>query len=262
MTASIDLNADLGEGMGNDEAMLELVSSASIACGGHAGTPDTIRTLLMACDARGVRVGAHPSYPDTKNFGRLRLVMPLQQLLGQLRSQLLLIRTIGDQLDVPVAYVKLHGALANQAAEELPLAVGVFGALQAMDPDIVVLALDASAQVRAAQAVGLRVELEAYADRAYQANGLLVPRSEDGAVLHDAGAIAERCVRLATAGEIVASDGTVLKVGARSICIHGDNPDALAIARRVRDDLEAAGVSVVAPPERWRSRRHAAIRRP
>lgn len=244
---TIDLNADLGEGVGDDEAMLELVSSASIACGGHAGTADTIRRMLRLCRERGVRAGAHPSYPDRANFGRLRLVMPLDQLVGQIRSQLILIRTLADQEGVPVSYIKLHGALANQAAEELPLAVGVFGALQAMDPDISVLALDASAQVRAAQAVGLKVELEAYADRAYQPNGLLVPRSADGAVLHDPGMIAERCVRLATQGEIVAADRTVLKVGARSVCIHGDNPEAVAIARKVRAALEAAGVEIRSP---------------
>lgn len=247
MTTTIDLNADLGEGVGDDEAMLELVSSASIACGGHAGTPDSIRDMLLRCRQRGVRAGAHPSYPDTKNFGRLRLVMPLDQLVGQLRSQLVLIRTIADEVEVPVAYVKLHGALANQAAEELPLAVAVFGALQAMDADVTVLALDASAQVRAAQAVGLRVELEAYADRAYLPNGLLMSRSQPGAVLHDPGEIAARCVRLAEAGEIVAIDGSVLKVGARSICIHGDNPAAVTIARGVRRALEAAGVTIAAP---------------
>lgn len=246
MTA-IDLNADLGEGVGDDAAMLELVSSASVACGGHAGTPESIRHLLTLCRDRGVRVGAHPSYPDRHNFGRLRLVMPLDQLVSNLRSQLMLIRTIGEEVDVPVSYIKLHGALANQTAEELPLAVAVFGALQGMDPDIAVLALDGSDQVRAARALGLRVELEAYADRAYQPNGLLVPRSEPGAVLHDAAEIAERCVRLAETGEIVAIDGTVLKVGARSICIHGDTPDALGIARRVRSSLEAAGVEIRSP---------------
>lgn len=244
---TIDLNADLGEGVGDDRAMLELVTSASIACGGHAGTAESIRAMLPVCQALGIRVGAHPSYPDVANFGRLRLVMPLDQLIGQLRSQLFLIRTIAEQVEVPVSYVKLHGALANQAAEELPLAVGVFGMLEAMDPSIAVLALEGSAQVRAAQAVGLRVELEAYADRAYQPNGLLVPRSTEGAVLHDPGMIAERCVRLATEGEIVAVDGTVLKAGARSICIHGDNPEAVAIARRVRAALETAGVEIRAP---------------
>jgi 5-oxoprolinase (ATP-hydrolysing) subunit A len=244
---SIDLNADLGEGVGDDEAMLEIVSSASIACGGHAGTPEGIRTTLQRCRERGVRAGAHPGYADTKHFGRLRLVMPLDQLIGQLRSQLILIRTIADQESVPVRYIKLHGALANETAEQLPLAVGVFGALQAMDAGVAVLALDGSAQVRAARAVGLSVELEAYADRAYQPNGLLVPRSQEGAVLHDPAAIAERCLRLATRGEVVALDGTVLKVGARSICIHGDNPEAVAIARRVRGALESAGVEIRAP---------------
>lgn len=244
---TIDLNADLGEGVGDDEAMLELVSSASIACGGHAGTPDTMRRVLTRCKERGIRVGAHPGYPDKANFGRLRLVMPLDQLLGQIRSQLVLIRTIADQVGAPIAYIKLHGALANQAAEELPLAVGVFGALQAMDPDMTVLALEGSAQVRAARAVGLKVELEAYADRAYQPNGLLVPRSEAGAVLHDARAIADRCVRLATAREIVAIDGTILRTEARSICIHGDNPEAVAIGRAVRTALAAAGVTIAAP---------------
>jgi UPF0271 protein len=247
MNPSIDLNADLGEGVGDDAAMLELVSSASIACGGHAGTAESIRSMLALCRERGVRAGAHPSYPDIANFGRLRLVMPLDQLIGQLRSQLFLIRTLGEQMEVPIAYVKLHGALANQAAEQLPLAVAVFGMLQAMDADVAVLALDGSAQVRAAQAVGLRVELEAYADRAYQPNGLLVPRSEPGAVLSDAGEVAERCVRLATEGEIVAVDGTVLKVGARSICIHGDNPAAVGIARAVRAALDDAGVEIRAP---------------
>jgi 5-oxoprolinase (ATP-hydrolysing) subunit A len=248
--SSIDLNADLGEGVGDDAAMLELVSSASIACGGHAGTPESIRRTLQLCKARSVRAGAHPSYADTKNFGRLRLVMPLDQLIGQLRSQLILIRTLADQEGVPLHYVKLHGALANETAEQMPLAIGVFGALQAMDPDVAVLALDGSAQVRAARAVGLRVELEAYADRAYQPSGLLLPRSQEGAVLHDPAMIAERCVRLAEANEIVAIDGTVLKVGARSICIHGDNPEAIAIARRAREALEGAGITIAAPGPR------------
>jgi UPF0271 protein len=247
MMTSIDLNADLGEGVGDDAAMLELVSSASIACGGHAGTADSIRHMLKLCKARGVRAGAHPSYPDKANFGRLRLVMPLDRLLAEIRTQLLLIRRLADEEGVPVSYIKLHGALANQAAEELPLAIGVFGAMQAMDPEIAVLALDASAQVRAAQALGLTVELEAYADRAYQPNGLLAPRAAPGAVLHDPEAVAERCVRLATRGEMVALDGTVLQLGARSICIHGDNPAAVAIARRVRAALEAAGVTIAAP---------------
>ena len=148
---TIDLNADLGEGMGTDEDLLDIVSSASIACGGHAGDAPTIRHILKICKARGVRAGAHPGYADPKRFGRFRVVMPLDQLLGQIRSQLFLVRFIADEVGVPLSYVKLHGALANQTAEELAFAVGIFATIQAMDPKMAVLALDNSQQVRAAK---------------------------------------------------------------------------------------------------------------
>jgi UPF0271 protein len=241
---SIDLNADLGEGMGADDDLLQIVSSASIACGGHAGDAATIRHILKVCKARGVRAGAHPGYADPKRFGRFRIVMPLDQLLGQIRSQLFLIRFIADEVGVPLAYVKLHGALANQTAEELAFAIGIFAAIQAMDPKIAVLALDNSQQVRAANAVGLPLIREAYADRAYTAEGLLVPRADEGAVIHDSAAIIERCLRLARSGELVASDGTVLKSSARSICLHGDTPGAVDLARDIRDALEDDGIEI------------------
>jgi len=247
---SIDLNADLGEGMGTDEALLEIVSSASIACGGHAGDAATIRHILEICKARGVRAGAHPGYADKLRFGRFRVVMPLDELLGQIRSQMVLVRTIADEVGVPLAYVKLHGALANQTAEELAFAVGIFATIHAMDPKMAVLALDNSQQVRAAKAVGLPLIREAYADRAYTGEGLLVPRNEDGAVIHDLGAVIKRCVRLARAGEIVAIDGSVLQSSARSICLHGDTPGAVDLAREVRHALEADGIAIEAtPPE-------------
>jgi len=243
---TIDLNADLGEGMGSDEALLRVVSSASIACGGHAGGADTIRYILGLCQARGVRPGAHPGYADRKNFGRLRLVIPLETLLEQVRSQMVLIRAIAGELGIRLGYVKLHGALANETAEQLALAVGVFGSIHAMDPRLPVLALDNSEQVRAANAVGVPVIAEAYADRAYTPQGLLVSRSQPGAVIEDADQMVERCVRLAKAGEIVAIDGTVFKSSARSICLHGDTPGAVALAEAVRVALERAGV-VIAP---------------
>ncbi len=246
MTLSIDLNADLGEGMGTDEDLLGIVSSASIACGGHAGDAATIRHILKLCKARGVRAGAHPGYADKLRFGRFRLVMPFDQLLGQIRDQMFLIRHIADEVDVPLAYVKLHGALANQTAEELAFAVGIFAAIQAMDPKMAVLALDNSEQVRAAKAVGSPLIREAYADRAYTAEGLLVPRTQDGAVIHDVDAVIARCVRLALHGEIEAIDGSVLKSAARSICLHGDTPGAVDLAREVRDALEGEGVEIAA----------------
>lgn len=241
---SIDLNADLGEGMGTDDALLDIVSSASIACGGHAGDAPTIRHILKFCKSRGVRAGAHPGYADPKRFGRFRLVMPLDELLGQIRTQLFLVRFIADELGMPLSYVKLHGALANQTAEELAFAVGIFATIQAMDPKMAVLALDNSEQVRAAKAVGMPLIREAYADRAYTAEGLLVPRSHEGAVVHDSEAVIERCLRLARTGEIVALDGTVFKSSARSICLHGDTPGAVELARDVRNALEAEGITI------------------
>jgi UPF0271 protein len=244
--ATIDLNADLGEGMGGDDELLQIVSSTSIACGGHAGDAPTMRRILRACKQLGVRAGAHPGYHDPKRFGRFRIVMPMEQLLGQIRSQLFLIRWIADEVGVELAYVKLHGALANQTAEELAFAVGIFATIQAMDPRLAILALDNSAQVRAANAVGVPLIREAYADRAYMPDGLLVPRSEEGAVIHNADAVVERCVRLAKQGEIVAIDGTVIKSEARSICLHGDTPGAVDLAREVRYALEAEGVTIAA----------------
>jgi UPF0271 protein len=157
-----------------------------------------------------------------------------------------LVRFIADEVGVPLAYVKLHGALANQTAEELAFAVGIFATIQAMDRKMAVLALDNSAQVRAAKAVGMPLIREAYADRAYPAEGLLVPRTQEGAVIHDSDAVIERCLRLAKSGEILAIDGTVLKSSARSICLHGDTPGAVDLARDVRDALEGEGVTIAA----------------
>lgn len=249
MTITIDLNADLGEGMGTDDDLMGIVSSASIACGGHAGDAPTIRHILKLCKNRGVRAGAHPGYADPKRFGRFRLVMPLDQLLSQIRSQMFLVRFIADEVGVPLAYVKLHGALANQTAEELAFSVGIFATIQAMDPRMAVLALDNSEQVRAAKAVGAPLIREAYADRAYQPNGLLVPRAREGSVIHDIDAVVERCIRLAKQGEIVAIDGSVIRSEARSICLHGDTPGAVELAREVRQALEGEDVTIapVAP---------------
>jgi UPF0271 protein len=242
-----DLNADLGEGMGADEALLEIVSSASIACGGHAGDETTMRLALRAAKPRGVAVGAHPGFADRESFGRRRLVLPPEVLDEQVRSQVRLLVEYAEEEGVPVRYMKLHGALANMAAEEPSVAAVAFAAVTGLVPDLAILALDESAQVEVAAAMGYPAVREAYADRAYLPNGLLVPRSEPGAVLHDAAAIAERAVRLATRGELVAIDGTVFKSEARSLCIHGDNAEAVAIARRVRQALEAEGVIIAAP---------------
>ncbi|NGP17558.1 LamB/YcsF family protein [Devosia chinhatensis] len=242
----MDLNADLGEGMGSDDDLLSIVSSASIACGGHAGDAATIRHVLKLCKARGVKAGAHPGYADRQRFGRFRLDLTQEQMQGQIQEQLFLVRFIAEEVGLPISYVKLHGALANQAAESLEFAVGIFAGIEAIDPKLAILALDNSEQVRAAQALGLPVIREAYADRTYTADGMLVSRAEPGAVIHNMDAVVERCVRLAKTGEIIAVDGTVLRSSARSICLHGDTPGAVDMAREVRDALEGEDITIAA----------------
>ncbi|MBN9304381.1 MAG: hypothetical protein BGO82_18565 [Devosia sp. 67-54] len=244
MTASLDLNADLGEGVGDDEAMLDIVSSANIACGGHAGDDDSMRAALRAARARGVVVGAHPGFPDRANFGRTRMVLPPEELDAAIRAQVRRLVELGEEEGWPVRYVKLHGALANMAAEEPAVAALCFAAVEGLVSGMAILAIDNSAQSEVAEALGFTTIREAYADRAYQPNGLLVPRQMPGAVLHDKAAIAARAVRLAERGEIVGVDGGVIATTAKSLCIHGDTPDAVEIARAVRAGLAAAGVEI------------------
>lgn len=240
----IDLNADLGEGVGDDVAMLEIVSSANIACGGHAGDRDTMLATLRAARARGVSVGAHPGFADPAHFGRRRLILPPEDLDASIRAQVRRLVELAEGETVPVRYVKLHGALANMAAEEPAIAAVCFAACEGLVQELGILAIDNSAQVEVAEMMGFRVLREAYADRGYRPDGLLVPRSEPGAVLHDVAEITARAIRLAQAGEIVAIDGSVLRTEAKSLCIHGDTPGAVAIARAVRTALEGAGIAV------------------
>lgn len=244
---ALDLNADLGEGMPGDAALLDIVSSASIACGGHAGDETTMRLTLRAAKERGVAVGAHPGFADPEHFGRRRLLLPPEELDEQVRGQVRTLVEFAEEEGVPVRYLKLHGALANMAAEEPAVAALCFAAVTGLVPGLSVLAIDDSAQVEVAEALGYPVVREAYADRAYQPNGLLVPRSEPGAVLHDIQAIAERAVQLARAGELVAVDGSIIRTEATSLCIHGDTDEAVAIARALRQALEAEGIAIRAP---------------
>jgi UPF0271 protein len=240
----LDLNADLGEGVGDDAAMLEIVSSASIACGGHAGDEGTMRATVIAAKGRRVIIGAHPGFADRENFGRRRLVLPPEELDASIRQQVRALVEIAEEEGWPVRYVKLHGALANMAAEEPAVMAVCLGAIEGLVQDMAVLAIDHSGQVEVAEALGFRTIREAYADRAYQPDGLLVARQMPGAVLHDLTEIAVRSVRLAATGEIEAVDGSIVRTAARSLCIHGDTPDAVAIAWAVRDALATAGVEI------------------
>ena len=240
----LDLNADLGEGIGDDAAMLEIVSSANVACGGHAGDAETMRATVRAAKARGVVIGAHPGFVDRENFGRKRLMLPPEELDDSIRRQVRSLVEIAEEEGWPVRYVKLHGALANMAAEEPAVMALCLAAIEGLVQDMAVLAIDNSVQVEVAEALGYRTISEAYSDRAYKPYGLLVPRQMPGAVLHDPVAIAARAVRLAEQNEIVAADESLVRTEARSLCIHGDTPDAVAIARAVKDALAANGVEI------------------
>lgn len=247
----MDLNSDLGESfgtwrLGDDPAMLEIVSSANVACGFHAGDP---RTLLATCEravARGVVIGAQVSYRDLAGFGRRFIDYETGELVADLIYQIGaldgLARAAGDR----VLYVKPHGALYNAVVHHEQQAAAVVDAVRRYDPDLPVLGLPGSAFLRLAEEAGLRTVREAFADRGYNADGTLVSRREPGALLDDPAEVARRMVRLATDRTLVAADGSVIKIEADSICVHGDSPGAVGMAQAVHDELAAAGVRITA----------------
>lgn len=243
----MDLNADLGESfgrwsLGNDAAMLDVVTSANVACGFHAGDPLTMRTTVEAAASRGVRIGAHVSYRDLVGFGRRFVDVPGPELVADVLYQLGALEGICRSAGTRVAYVKPHGALYNTAVHYKPHAQAIVDAVADYDPTLPVLGLPDSLLLKYADDAGLPTVVEAFADRGYQADGTLVPRSEAGAIVRDD--VAVRMVRLAVDGVIEAVDGTLIALRADSICTHGDTPGAVALAREVREALTAAGVEI------------------
>ena len=242
----IDLNADLGEGygpwsMGDDAAMLDIVTSANVACGGHAGDPETMfRTLTLARE-RGVVVGAHPSYPDLAGFGRRRLQVSPQEVERFVAAQIGALAAVGALAGHAVRYVKPHEALANVAAAERPVAEAIARAVRAVDARLAVLAISGTMLETVARAAGLTTFSEVYADRGYTAPGALVPRSEAGALIHDADVAAARLDAFLASGEMPTVTGGTVRLTVDSICVHGDNPQAVAMAARVRAMLAEAG---------------------
>lgn len=246
---SIDLNADLGEGygpwsMGDDAAMLALVSSANVACGGHASDPETMFRTMRLARERGVVVGAHPSYPDLLGFGRRRLPATPAEIERFVAAQVGALIAIGALADHPVSYVKPHGALANVAAAEADVAAAIARAVAAVDRELAVLAISGTALEQAARGAGLRVFSEVFADRGYTPEGNLVPRSMPGAVIHDADEAAARLADFLETGEMETVEGGTASLHVDSICVHGDNPAAVAMAGRVRDVLMARGITI------------------
>jgi 5-oxoprolinase (ATP-hydrolysing) subunit A len=247
-TGELDLNSDLGEGfgawrLGDDDALLGIVSSANVACGFHAGDPSIMRRVCEGAAARGVAVGAQVSYRDLAGFGRRFIDVEPSQLADEVLYQVGALEACARAAGTRVAYVKPHGALYNAAVRDAGQAGAVADGVRAFGP-LPVLGLPGSELLAAAERAGLEPVAEAFADRGYTPEGTLVPRSRPGALLEDAAAAVERAVRLATEGEVVAVDGTVLRTPARSLCVHGDTPGAVELARAVRDGLAGAGVEV------------------
>lgn len=240
----IDLNADLGEGMGDDVAMLGIVSSANVACGGHAGDRASMRSVCEQAVARGVRIGAHISYPDRAGFGRVAMDLAPQTLLDSIAEQLDDLTTAARVAGGDVTFVKPHGALYHRVVTDPEVAELVVRL--ARPAGLAVVGLPGGAVLRRAADAGLVAVPEAFADRGYTASGALVPRTEPGAVLHEAHEVTRRMVSLVRHGVIAAADGTPVPIAARSICVHSDTPGALALALAVRDGLLAAGVQIVA----------------
>ena len=277
MDQMIDLNADLGEGFGrwqltDDEALLASVSSANVACGFHAGDPATMRRVCALAAERGVRIGAQVSYRDLAGFGRRSMDVPAAELAAEVAYQIGALEIFARAAGSAVAYVKPHGALYNRTVRDEEQAAAVVegvrlasagtgsgggsgaGSSAGAGPDALsgdgtggplpVLGLPGSRLLAVAAEAGLPTVEEAFADRAYRPDGTLVPRSEAGAVVTDPEQVIKRSVRLARDGEVVATDGTTLTMRARSLCVHGDTPDAARLARRVREELTASGVRI------------------
>ncbi|MEV5432471.1 5-oxoprolinase subunit PxpA [Streptomyces sp. NPDC052701] len=248
---SIDLNADLGEGFGrwrltDDEGLLSVVTSANVACGFHAGDAVTMRRVCELAAARGVRIGAQVSYRDLAGFGRRAMDVPPAELAAEVAYQIGALEVFARAAGARVAYVKPHGALYNRVVHDEEQAGAVVDGVLLADRALPVLGLPGSRLLERAGRAGLPVVTEAFADRAYTDAGTLVPRSRQDAVISDPEAVVERSVDLARSGEVTSHSGTRIGVRARSLCLHGDTPGAVDLARRVRARLESAGVRVEA----------------
>lgn len=247
----IDLNADLGEGfgawrLGDDDALLDVVTSANVACGFHAGDPVTMQRVCAGAAERGVAIGAQVGYRDLAGFGRRRIDISPADLFADVLYQIGALEAFARAAGSRVRYVKPHGALYNTAADDPAQAGAVAAAVAAFHPELPVLGLPDSALADAASAAGLPFVAEAFADRAYLPGGRLVPRTQSGAVLSEATAVVEQAVSIARDGRLRAGDGSVVTVAASSLCLHGDTPGAVALARAVRTALADHGIAVAA----------------
>jgi len=249
----LNLNADLGESfgpweMGNDAAMLDVVNSANVACGFHAGDPLVMLETVSTAASRGVSVGAHPSFPDLQGFGRRRMDVPLPELEAMIVYQIGALEACARVKGMRVTHVKPHGALSNIACADRKVADAVAHAVHRLDPALILLAPAASQLIAAGRELGLPVVEEIFADRAYLDDGNLVPRSQPGAMVHGAEASLKHVMRMVEERALISINGKRIPVNPQSICVHGDNDDAVATARAIREGLLKAGFELVSIP--------------
>jgi 5-oxoprolinase (ATP-hydrolysing) subunit A len=246
---SIDLNCDCGESfgayvMGDDAAMFDIVTTANVACGFHGGDPEVMADTFRMAKEKGVAVGAHPGFPDLWGFGRRRLPFSVAEIERLVAYQIGAAEALAAYAGHRLTHVKPHGAMSNIAAEDQDVARGIARATKAVNPRLVLLAIAGTKLEKAGNAEGLVTAREIYADRAYGDNALLLPRSQQGAVLHDPEKIACRVVAMLKEGAVIAASGKRIPIGIDSICVHGDTPDAVAIAHTVRRRLTEAGIGL------------------
>lgn len=247
MTLRVDLNADVGEGMGDDAALLDIVTSANIACGLHAGDARTMADTVALCLRRGVAIGAHPSFDDREGFGRRDMSIAPEAARALVLRQIEAVATIAAAAGARLKHVKPHGAMYNMAARDPVLAGAIAEAVREFDSNLLLVGLAGSALMVAGESAGLRVASEAFADRAYRKDGTLVPRSQPGALIEDADLAVARALDMVRTAAVRSIDGAMVAVRAQTICVHGDTPGAAAMAGVLRAALEDAGVAVRAP---------------
>jgi UPF0271 protein len=247
MKVSVDINADLGEGAGHDAELFELISSANIATGFHAGDSDTMHAAVSAAKKHGVAVGAHPSFFDRENFGRKELKVGNQELFDAVTYQLGIFQAITSALDMRPNHVKPHGALYNMAVRDAELADAIARATASVGAKLILFAPDNTELARAGEAHGLQIAREVFADRNYLDDGWLVPRTRLDALLHDPKEAAQRVLRMLREGKVRSVEGRDVVVRAETICVHGDTPGAVEFARELRKQLESEGVRISAP---------------
>jgi UPF0271 protein len=237
----IDLNCDLGEGAAHDAELMPLITSANIACGAHAGDEATMRTTMALAQKHGVAIGAHPGFADRANFGRRELPLSPDEVHELVLNQVRKLQRLG-----PVRHVKPHGALYNMAARDLALARAVVDAIYEVDPRLILFGLAGSHLVAVAEACGLPVVSEVFADRTYQADGSLTPRSQPNSIITDESAAVAQVLRMVREGKVRATDGTDVAITADTVCLHGDGAHPVEFARKLRQELTAAGVEIKA----------------